>query len=145
MSLNYPEQTLQSAHKVIHNGIAEIQHLTTGDIPASWGMAAAFARDIAEACRVAELELADHFAATVTGNDAMRAVCDEPMWSEESFAADIAQTIAARKATIPTATPEEEVAFTAFEAEQARQDALKPEVFDIVNFAGDILGIEKGA
>lgn len=33
----------------------------------------------------------------VDGNDAMRAVCDEPPFSDEPFAADIARTIAARK------------------------------------------------
>jgi hypothetical protein len=33
-----------------------------------------------------------------TGNDAMRAIADEPPFSEEPFAADIARTIAARKA-----------------------------------------------
>lgn len=34
----------------------------------------------------------------VDGNDAMRAVADEPPFSDEPFAADIARTIAARKA-----------------------------------------------
>ena len=137
----------------------------------------------------------------VNGNTALRAIADEPPFSEEPFAADIAQTIAARKArgfkvgdrvrisdectvwqgasngvialidedpsgcnlrvdldvpfgsltclwvypemlahadAIPVASPEEEVAFTEFEAEEQRQaeraECLKPEVFDIVGF-----------
>ena len=50
----------------------------------------------------------------------------------------------ARKA-ITASNPEEEVAFTEFGAEQARQDALKPEVFDIVGFTQKYFGMDKGA
>ena len=79
------------------------------------------------------------------GLQALRNIADEPPFSEEPFADDIRATIAARKATIPTATPEEEEVFTAFEAEQKRQDALKPEVFDIVGFTQNYFGMGKGA
>lgn len=81
------------------------------------------------------------------GLQALRAVADEPPFSDEPFHEQIRQTIEARKATIPTATPEEEEVFTAFDLEQERQaqriEAAKPEVFDIVNFAGNSLGIGK--
>lgn len=64
----------------------------------------------------------------VNGNDAMRAIAAEQI-----------------------ANPEEDAEFeklaqeTARAREAQRIEALKPEVFDIVNFAGNILGIQKGA
>lgn len=61
MSQNYPAATLVSARQTIRNGVAEALHLTTGDLPAAWGMARQYCLDMAEACRVTEIELADHF------------------------------------------------------------------------------------
>lgn len=65
-----------------------------------------------------------------TGNDAMRAICAEPPFSEEPFADDIARTIAARK--IQVNTPAEDAQMDEIEARQV--DLAKPEVFDIVGF-----------
>jgi len=76
----------------------------------------------------------------VDGNDAMRAVADEPMFSEEPFADQIRQTIAARR--IPVATPAEDAALDEIEARQV--DLSKPEVFDILGFTQSYFN-QKGA
>lgn len=65
-----------------------------------------------------------------TGNDALRAICDEPPFSEEPFVDQIRKTIAARK--IAVETPEEAEALDQIEARQV--DLARPEVFDIVGF-----------
>lgn len=61
MSQHYPAATLLSARQTIRNGVAEALHLTTGDLPAAWGMARQYCLSMAEACRVTEAELADHY------------------------------------------------------------------------------------
>ena len=63
MSANYPAATLAAGRQIIRNGIAEIQHLTRGDLPQAFGQARQYCLDMAEACRVCELELAGHAAA----------------------------------------------------------------------------------
>lgn len=76
-----------------------------------------------------------------TGNDAMRAIADEPPFSEESFADEIRQTIAARK--IPTATPEEDERMDEIEARQIER--AHPVVFDLASYAAESLGMAKEA
>lgn len=77
----------------------------------------------------------------INGNTAMRAIADEPPFSDEPFHEQIRQTIEARR--IPVGTPQEAEALDEIEARQV--DLAKPEVFDLVNFTGNILGIQKGA
>lgn len=158
MSANYPERTLYSARQVIRNGVAELMHLTHGDLPEAWDMARTYAEEIIEACKVAHRELADY----AVKRDLI------PLGAGQQALRDIA--------AIPVATPEEEEIFTAYEEEarrveakrqQAAWDALSdeqkaeaesklteeaqkieaahPAVFDIASFAAASLGMPKGA
>ena len=79
---DYPSTIIRNTRRIIANGIPEIQHLTKGDLPASFGLAADFARKIMEACTAAENALADHvqtLPACPTGNDAWAAISSEPV------------------------------------------------------------------
>lgn len=79
---DYPSTIIRNTRRIVANGIPEIQHLTKGDLPASFGLAADFARKIMEACTAAENALADHvqtLPAHPTGNDAWAAVSSEPV------------------------------------------------------------------
>ena len=60
MSAQYPAATLRAARNLLDGRIAEVQHLMTGDEPAAWDMIRAFASEMAEAAKVAHLELAHY-------------------------------------------------------------------------------------
>ncbi len=84
MSIQYPAATLFSARKVIRNGMAEVLHLTHGDLPQAFGMARQYCLDMAEACKVAEIELADYEVMKIgSGNAALRSVA-ESIWCESA-------------------------------------------------------------
>jgi hypothetical protein len=133
MMSDYPSTIIRNTRRIIANGIPEIQHLTKGDLPASFGLAADFARKIMEACTAAENALADHVQtppAHPTGNDAWDAVSSEPvddlindLEAEVHFAELMASGIAERNAV----------------AEAKQIDHSHPEIF------APILGILRGA
>jgi hypothetical protein len=106
----------------MRDGIENVQHLTKGDVPAAWGMARQYAENMAEACRVAEIELAHHEA--VKANPmahALLRIIDQPWVEVKSVeelqaALDGAATASAQASVgIPTETPEEHEALDRIE------------------------------
>lgn len=78
MSQTFPTTTLRSGRGVITEGLENIELLAKCSEPAAFGMARKYALDVAEACRIIELELA-HYEANKTVNpmgQALQFICD---------------------------------------------------------------------
>ena len=141
--MTYTPRTTEYAARETADGLLDeilgLINPTNDNTLAPWMMARSKAQEL-----VVVLDTACNAIAArpmVTGNDAMRAIADEPPFSEEPFHEQIRQTIEARR--IPVETPQEAEVLDEIEARQV--DLAKPEVFDIQGFVQSFFNMPKGA